>query len=47
MPVGADQVAHIELTREIARRFNHIYGREEGFEEQAEAAIKRMGRAAG
>ncbi len=46
VPVGADQVAHIELTREIARRFNHIYGREEGFEEQAEAAIKRMGKKA-
>lgn len=46
VPVGADQVAHIELTREIARRFNHIYGREEGFEEQAEAAIKLMGKKA-
>ena len=38
VPVGADQVANIELTREVARRFNHIYGREEGFEEQAVAA---------
>lgn len=47
VPVGADQVAHIELTREVARRFNHIYGREEGFEEQAVAAIKVMGRKAG
>jgi len=47
VPVGADQVAHIELTREIARRFNHIYGREEGFEEQALAAIKLMGKKAG
>ena len=46
VPVGADQVAYIELTREIARRFNHIYGREEGFEEQAEAAIKLMGKKA-
>ena len=46
VPVEADQVAHIELTREIARRFNHIYGREEGFEEQAEAAIKLMGKKA-
>ena len=33
VPVGADQVAHVEITREIARRFNHIYGREPGFEE--------------
>ena len=47
VPVGADQVAHIELTREIARRFNHIYGREEGFEEQAESAIKIMGKKSG
>lgn len=47
VPVGADQVAHVELTREVARRFNHIYGREPGFEEQAEAAIKKMGRKAG
>jgi tryptophanyl-tRNA synthetase len=27
VPVGADQVAHIELTREIARRFNGFYGK--------------------
>jgi tryptophanyl-tRNA synthetase len=26
VPVGEDQVAHIELTREVARRFNHFYG---------------------
>lgn len=44
VPVGADQVAHVELTREVARRFNHIYGREPGFEENAEAAIKKMGK---
>ncbi|WP_035383493.1 tryptophan--tRNA ligase [Ferriphaselus sp. R-1] len=43
VPVGEDQVPHIEFTREIARRFNHIYGREIGFEEKAEAAIKKMG----
>ncbi len=43
VPVGEDQVSHLELTREIARRFNHIYGREPGFEEKAEAAIRRMG----
>ena len=36
VPVGEDQVPHVELTREIARRFNHIYGREPGFEEKAE-----------
>ncbi len=44
VPVGADQVAHVELTREIARRFNHMYGREPGFEENAEAAIRKMGK---
>ncbi len=46
VPVGADQVAHVELTREIARRFNHVYGREPGFEELAIAAIGKMGRKA-
>ncbi len=43
VPVGEDQVPHIEFTREIARRFNHLYGREAGFEQKAEAAIKKMG----
>jgi tryptophanyl-tRNA synthetase len=43
VPVGEDQVSHIELTRELARRFNHIYGRESGFEEKAQAAIKKLG----
>jgi tryptophanyl-tRNA synthetase len=43
VPVGEDQVAHVELTREVARRFNHLYGREPRFEEKAEAAIKKMG----
>jgi tryptophanyl-tRNA synthetase len=43
VPVGEDQIPHIEFTREIARRFNHIYGREKGFEEKAEAAIKKLG----
>ena len=44
VPVGEDQVAHIELTREIARRFNHIYGREPDFENKAQSAIKKMGK---
>ena len=43
VPVGEDQVPHIEFTREIARRFNHIYGRELGFEEKAESAVKKLG----
>lgn len=44
VPVGEDQVVHVELTREVARRFNHIYGREPGFEDKAEAAVKKMGK---
>jgi len=47
VPVGADQVAHVELTREVARRFNHLYGREPDFEDNALAAIKKMGKKAG
>lgn len=43
VPVGEDQVPHIEFTRELARRFNHLYGREPGFEEKAVAAIKKLG----
>lgn len=43
VPVGEDQVPHIEFTRNIARRFNHIYGREIGFEEKAELAVKKLG----
>jgi tryptophanyl-tRNA synthetase len=43
VPVGEDQVSHIELTREIARRFNHLFGREKGFEAKAESAIRKMG----
>ncbi len=46
VPVGADQVAHVELSREIARRFNHLYGSEPGFEEHCRAAIRKMGRKA-
>jgi len=44
VPVGEDQVAHVELTREVARRFNHLYGKEVDFEQKAEAAIKKMGK---
>ena len=43
VPVGDDQVPHIEFTRELARRFNHMYGREPGFEEKAIASIKKLG----
>jgi tryptophanyl-tRNA synthetase len=44
VPVGEDQVAHVELTREVARRFNHLYGKEPDFETKVEAAIKKMGK---
>ncbi len=44
VPVGEDQAAHVELTREIARRFNYIYGREVDFEEKAEIAASKMGK---
>jgi tryptophanyl-tRNA synthetase len=30
VPVGEDQVAHVEITREIARRFNQFYGLGQG-----------------
>ena len=43
VPVGEDQEPHIEFMREIARRFNHVYGKEPGFEEKALAAAKKMG----
>ncbi|MBL8496748.1 tryptophan--tRNA ligase [Nitrosomonas sp. JL21] len=43
VPVGEDQAPHLEFTREISRRFNHIYGKEPGFEEKAELAIKKLG----
>ena len=43
VPVGEDQVAHVEMTREIARRFNHLYGREKDFEGRAERAVRHLG----
>jgi tryptophanyl-tRNA synthetase len=43
VPVGEDQVPHLEMTREIARRFNYLYGREKDFEEKAQEAVKKLG----
>jgi len=43
VPVGEDQVPHIEMTRELARRFNHLYGREPGFEDKAKEAVRKLG----
>ena len=42
VPVGEDQVPHVELTREIARRFNHIFGRDKDFDNKVEATFKRF-----
>ncbi len=46
VPVGEDQVAHVEVTREIARRFNYLYGREPDYENMAESAVGKMGKKA-
>ncbi len=43
VPVGEDQVPHIEMTREIARRFNHVFGAEPDFEAKAKAAVRKLG----
>jgi tryptophanyl-tRNA synthetase len=43
VPVGEDQIPHIEMMREIARRFNHLYGKEKGFEQKAQEAVKKLG----
>jgi tryptophanyl-tRNA synthetase len=43
VPVGEDQVPHVEMMREIARRFNHLYGKEPGFEQKALDAVRKLG----
>lgn len=43
VPVGEDQAPHLEFTREISRRFNHIFGKEPDFEKKITQAIKKMG----
>jgi tryptophanyl-tRNA synthetase len=45
VPVGEDQASHVELTREVARRFNHLYGREANFEALAATALKKLAKA--
>lgn len=47
VPVGADQLPHIEFARDVARRFNHLYGSEPDFELKAEAAIGKLGKKLG
>ena len=44
VPVGEDQAPHVEITREVARRFNHLYGREPNFDELVKAASRRWAR---
>ena len=44
VPVGVDQAPHVEITREVARRFNHLYGREPDFEARAQAVVKKLGK---
>jgi tryptophanyl-tRNA synthetase len=44
VPVGEDQASHVELTREVARRFNHLYGRVPGFEDKVKAALAKLGK---
>jgi tryptophanyl-tRNA synthetase len=43
VPVGDDQVPHVEMMRELARRFNHLYGKEKDFEKKASEAVKKLG----
>ena len=42
VPVGEDQSSHVELTREVARRFNHLYGRSSKFEALVAAALAKL-----
>lgn len=44
VPVGEDQASHVELTREAARRFNHLYGREPDFEQRVAASLLKLGK---
>jgi tryptophanyl-tRNA synthetase len=42
VPVGEDQASHVELTRECARRFNHLYGRPADFAERVAASLAKL-----
>ena len=44
VPVGEDQSSHVELTREVARRFNHLYGRPADFDAKVAAALAKLGK---
>jgi len=42
VPVGEDQASHVELTREAARRFNHLYGRELHAAEKLQVSLAKL-----
>jgi tryptophanyl-tRNA synthetase len=42
VPVGEDQSSHVELTREVARRFNHLYGRPANFEAKVAESLAKL-----
>ena len=42
VPVGEDQAPHVEITREVARRFNHLYGRAANHDEQIAASLAKL-----
>jgi tryptophanyl-tRNA synthetase len=44
VPVGEDQASHVELTREVARRFNHLYGRESNFQVLLAVTLEKLGK---
>ncbi len=44
VPVGEDQSSHVELTREVARRFNNLYGRSSNFAARVAAALAKLGK---
>ena len=44
VPVGEDQASHVELTREAARRFNHLYGCERNAEQRIAASLAKLPR---
>jgi tryptophanyl-tRNA synthetase len=44
VPVGEDQSSHVELTREVARRFNNLYGRASDQAARVAAALAKLGK---
>ncbi len=44
VPVGEDQAPHVEITREVARRFNHLYGRGANHQVELTAALASLGK---